>query len=240
VSEATLTSVLAKMKASCKPLSDYRIISLTSCAAHFVAFLFFLLVGLSLTIIKPIYLLAIRSTATEIQPLSIATELRFGVWGVCAISELTSASNPATCFGPMLGYNVSSFVDLSDAGISPDIVNVVEVGLLVILVLHPIVAGLALLSAGFSLFLASHAFSIVTLILTIITAILATVSLAIDLALVLVARSRLPSLGTFSIEIDFGNGVWLILTAVILTWIGVILLSARTCYCLGRSGKPID
>ena len=148
-------------------------------------------------------------------------------------SELTSASNPATCLGPTLGYNISSFANLSDAGVSPDIVNIIEVGLLVVLVLHPIVAGLALLSAGFSLFLASHAFSIVALIFTIITAIIATVSLAIDLALVLVARSRLPSLGTFSLEIDFGNGVWLILTAVILTWAGVILLSARACYCLG-------
>ena len=133
----------------------------------------------------------------------------------------------------MLGYNVSSLIDLSEAGISPGIVSVVENVLLVVLVLHPVSAGLAFLSLISSLFLASHAFSIVTLILTIINALVATLSMAIDLALVLVARSRLPSLGTFSIAIDFGNGVWMVVTGVILTWIGVILMSARACYCLG-------
>ncbi|KAF8806592.1 hypothetical protein BYT27DRAFT_7224335 [Phlegmacium glaucopus] len=223
------------MKSHYKPLSDYRIISLTSCAVLFVAFLLFLLVGLSLTIIKPIFLLAVRSTATETQPLSIATELRFGVWGVCATSDLNkpTISNAGTCYGPMLSYNVSSFVQLNDAGISPEIVDIVEQALLVVLVLHPIVAGLSFLSVGSSLFLASHAFSIFTLILTIITALVATLSLAIDLALVLVARNRVATLGSFKLAIDFGNGVWMIVTAVILTWIAVVLLSARACYCLG-------
>jgi len=219
-----------------KPLSAYRIISLTSCAVLFVAFLLFLLVGLSLTIIKPIFLLAIRSTKIENPPLSIATDLKFGVWGVCATSQLDP--NVATCFGPKLGYNVSSFVDLSDAGVAPAIVTVIEDALLVVLVLHPIVAGLAFLSVGSSLFLASHAFSIFTLILTIITALVASVSMAIDLALVLVAQNRLPTLGTFSIEIDFGNGVWMTVTGVILTWIAVVLLSARACYCLGVRRNP--
>jgi hypothetical protein len=146
------------MKASYRPLSAYRIISLTSCGVHFVAFLLFLLVGLSLTIIKPIFLLSIRSTAIEQQLTSIATELKFGVWGVCAsgyyridhfsyfiayfLYHCASQLNPdsETCFGPMLGYKVSSFVNLSDAGISTDIVTVIENVLLVVLVLHPVSA----------------------------------------------------------------------------------------------------
>lgn len=133
----------------------------------------------------------------------------------------------------MLGYNVSSFVDLSDAGISPNIVKLIEDALLVVLVLHPVSAGLSFLAVVASLFLASHAFSIFTLILTIITALVASVSLAVDLALVIVARNRLPTLGTFQLAIDFGNGVWMTLVAVVLTWVAVILLSARACYCLG-------
>jgi len=223
------------MMASYKPLSAYRIISLTSCGVHFVAFLLFLLVGLSLTIIKPIFLFSIRFTAIEQLLSSISTELRFGVWGVCASGQLNP--NLETCFGPKLGYNVSSFIDLNEAGISPDIV-IVEDALFVVLVLHPVSAGLALLSLIFSLFLASHAFSIFTLILSIINALVATVSMVIDLILVLVARSRLPSLGTFSIAIDFGNGVWMTVTGVILTWIGVVLLSTRVCYCLGVRRSP--
>lgn len=72
------------MKAHYKPLVAHPIVSLTSHITLFVAFLLFLLVGLSLTIIKPVFLLAIRSTVEQQQTLSIATELRFGVWGVCA------------------------------------------------------------------------------------------------------------------------------------------------------------
>jgi hypothetical protein len=140
---------------------------------------------------------------------------------------------PGTCVGPKLGYKVSSVIDLSEAGISPAIVTVVENALTVVLILHPISAGLAFLAVGSSLFLASHAFSIFTLILTIITALVASVSMAIDLALVLVARNRVPTLGTFSLAIDIGNGVWMVVTGVILTWIGVVLLSARACYFLG-------
>jgi len=219
------------MKASYKPLSAYRIISLTSCSLHFVAFLLFLFVGLSLTIIKPIFLFSIRSTAIEQHPSSIATELRFGVWGFCASSQLDP--NSETCFGPKLGYNVASFIDLNEAGISTTIVTIVEDALSVVLVLHPVSAGLAFLSLIFSLFLSSHAFSIFTLILTIINALVSTVSMVIDLTLVLVARSRLPSLGTLSIAVDFGNGVWMTVTGVLLTWVGVVLLSARACYCLG-------
>jgi hypothetical protein len=225
------------MKAAYKPLSAYRIISLTSCLVLFVAFLLFLLVGLSIPIIKSIFLLDIRSTAIEKQPLSIATDLKFGVWGVCASSELDPS--PGTCFGPTLGYNVSSFIDLSEAGISPTIVTVVEDALIVVLILHPISAGLAFLAVGSSLFLASHTFSIFTLILTIITALVASVSMAVDLALVLIARNRLPTLGTFSLAIDFGNGLWMVVTGVILTWIAVVLLSARACYCLGVRRRPV-
>lgn len=41
-------------------------------------------------------------------------------------------------FGPKLGYNVSSFIDFNEAGISPDIVTIVQNALPVVLVLHPV------------------------------------------------------------------------------------------------------
>jgi hypothetical protein len=73
-----------KMNEYHKPLARYRFISFLTCALLAIAFILFLLVSLSLTIIKPIYLFSFRSTAPVNQPLSIATELRFGIWGVCA------------------------------------------------------------------------------------------------------------------------------------------------------------
>jgi hypothetical protein len=73
-----------KLKEHHKPLVRYRVISLLACALLAIAFLLFFLVSISLTIIKPIYLLSFKSTAPVKQALSTATELRFGVWGVCA------------------------------------------------------------------------------------------------------------------------------------------------------------
>jgi hypothetical protein len=103
----------------------------------------------------------------------------------------------------------------------------------VVLVLHPIAAGLVFLAAFASLFLGSHAFSIFVLVLTIIAAILATVVLGVDLALVLTAKNQLADLNRFDVEIVFGNGIWMMVVAVALVWLAVILLSARACYCCG-------
>jgi hypothetical protein len=128
--------------------------------------------------------------------------------------------------GPQIGYTIPAFV----------VEDIVEGALLEFLVLHPISAGLAFLSLIFSLFFASRAFSVLTLVLTIITALAASLSLGIDLALVLVARRRLFNSEiseTDNVTVGFGNGVWLGLAGVVLTWIAVFLLSARVCFRLG-------
>jgi len=62
----------------------YPLVSFITCLLTFSAFILLLLVGLSLPIIKPIYLFTFHAKPSFGQPLSIATELRFGVWGVCA------------------------------------------------------------------------------------------------------------------------------------------------------------
>ncbi|KAF8911538.1 hypothetical protein CPB84DRAFT_1842039 [Gymnopilus junonius] len=225
-----------------RPLSRYRIISLVACVSLFVSFLLFLLVSLSLTIIKPIDLLVLRSTVIPTEPTTVATELRFGVWGVCASGALDPATllNPGLCFGPQLGYTVPSYV-ATDVGISPSLISIVQKAILTILILHPIVAGLSTIAFLFSLFLASHVFSIFALIFTIITSLVATVTFAADLALVLVARQELANInGTIFLSVDFGNGVWMILTATILQWFAVVALSARACYCLGVRRHPND
>ena len=69
-----------------KTLRRYRVVSVLSAFFLFVAFLLLLLVALSLPVIKPIYLLSLQSTTSlAAQSLSVASELRFGVWGVCAV-----------------------------------------------------------------------------------------------------------------------------------------------------------
>jgi len=67
-----------------RPLVQYRNLSLASVALLFTAFLLLLLVGLSLPIIKGIYILGVKGVPQNQPPTSIATLLQFGVWGVCA------------------------------------------------------------------------------------------------------------------------------------------------------------
>jgi hypothetical protein len=146
--------------------------------------------------------------------------------------DLPNNTNNGLCFGPQLGYTVPpdirSLINVSDG-----VVNAVETSLRVILVLHPVAAGLAFITFITSLFLASHAVSILTLFLAIIAGILGTIVFGIDLALGIIVRNEIKTFEQFQLEVEFGNGVWMVLVGVALTWITVVLLSARACYCCG-------
>jgi hypothetical protein len=136
------------------------------------------------------------------------------------------------CFGPQLGYTVPASVR-ELAGLPDAVINAVETSLRLILVLHPIAAGVALLTFISSLFLASHAISILTLFLAIITGIITTVVFGIDLALGIVVRDGLAVDQDFKFDVEYGDGFWMVLIAMILTWLAVVFLSARACYCCG-------
>jgi hypothetical protein len=102
-----------------------------------------------------------------------------------------SELNTQLCVGPRLGYSLSDPINIASFIGQPTLTATVEKALTVILVLHPICAGLA-----FTLFVLSwiknHATGIVALINAILLAIVGSVSLAIDLALVVVAKNRVP------------------------------------------------
>ncbi|KAK0212433.1 actin cortical patch SUR7/pH-response regulator pali [Desarmillaria ectypa] len=229
------------MKPHHRPFAVHRKISIVSLALLFVAFLLLLFVGISLSIIKTIYLIRVYSTAPNDQPAtSIATELRFGVWGVCATSALNPPSwwtNDGVCFGPSLGYDIpSSITEL--VNVDASLVQVALKGLLVILILHIVSAGLSLAALIPAMCLGSHALAIVALVLSIITALLGTIVFGVDLALVLTLKNKLPSLSSqIDLGIDFGNGIWMVLVAVVLMWVAVITLSARVCFCCGVRRK---
>ncbi|KAF8891853.1 hypothetical protein BD779DRAFT_1670797 [Infundibulicybe gibba] len=223
------------MKPHHHPLAGHRVVSGISFVLLLTAFILLLLVSISLPILKPVYILAFKSTATGQPATSIATELRFGVWGVCASSTLnqpTFFTNNGLCFGPKLGYDVPDYIS-SLVGISPTLITAIQKGLLAILVLHPIAAGLSFLAMISSLFLASHTLAINTLIMSILTGIISSIVFAIDLALVIIARNKLKDLANFRFTVEWGNAVWMILAAVALTWLAIIFISARVCYCCG-------
>lgn len=67
------------------PRRRHRFISVATALFTLVTFILFLLVALSLPIIKNIWLLSIHAKISSSLPVtSIATELKFGVWGFCA------------------------------------------------------------------------------------------------------------------------------------------------------------
>ncbi|KAL9712081.1 hypothetical protein Ac2012v2_005157 [Leucoagaricus gongylophorus] len=217
-----------------RPLQAYRIISIIAFSLLLASCILLVLVGLSLPIIKSIYIISLRSTADG-PPTSVASSLRFGIWGVCAYSDLnqpTTLDNNGFCFGPQLGYSVPEEIRTL-VGLPDGVVNAVEVSLRVILVLHPVAAGLTLVTLITSLFLASHAVSILTLFLTVVAGLLGTIVFGIDLALVIIVKSEIKNTGFLKFDVQFGNGVWMVLVSIILIWAAVVLLSARVCYCCG-------
>jgi hypothetical protein len=136
------------------------------------------------------------------------------------------------CSDRRLGYTIPPSIT-SLIAVPPDIINAVLKALLVILVLHPIAAALALIALFFSLFLSSHGMTIVALIFTLLSALLSSLVWATDLAIVAVARQNIKTVSGFHFRINFGTAIWMVLVAVILTWTALVLLAARACYCCG-------
>ena len=95
-------------------------------------------------------------------------------------------------------------------GLSPSLVTAFLKGLEILLVLHPVSAGLSFLTLIQALFLGHHGVSICALIMALLTAIVSSVTLAADLALVIVAKSKVKDLTVAKFEVNFGNGVWMV------------------------------
>jgi len=215
------------------PFAHHRILSPLSFLLLFVSFILILLVGLSLPIIRTVYLLSLQSTVATQPASSVANEIRFGVWGACATSVLDpSVINDRECYGPKLGYAVPSDL-FSLVGFDPILGTILVNGLLVLLVLHPIAAGLSFLAQFFAAFLGSHPLSTISLTFAVLSAILGTIVFAADLAVVIVAKNKVAGLADFHLVVQWGNGVWMVFVGVLCTWTAVVLLSARVGMCCG-------
>jgi hypothetical protein len=118
----------------------------------------------------------------------------------------------------------------------PDLANLILKGLTILLVLHPVAAGLAFLTlvpVTASCFVYHQLPWIISLILSVPTAIVSSVVFAADLAIVIVARNKIKDVSAIHVSIDFGNAVWMVLVSTLFTWIAMVLLSARVCRCCG-------
>ncbi|KAL4244957.1 pH-response regulator palI/RIM9 [Abortiporus biennis] len=230
------------IKVKHRPLAAYYWISLSAFILHFIAFLLFLLVSLSIPIIKSLYLFIIDfKTRPNQPPTTIATDIRFGVWGFCASNVFdlpTIFTNDGRCTPTHLGYTVPE--DLLDLTGFPEAAGAVVKALTVLLVLHPVCAILAFLAMFTSLFLSSKAMTIISLILSIALALVAGAVFAVDLAIEIIARNDIAPLVGPTVIVGWGNAVWLALIGVALTWVSVILLSIVSCRCCGYRKRKDD
>ena len=203
-----------------RPLGEYKWISLAACISLFIAFVLFLLIALSLPLIKTIYLFEINFKSQANQPpTSIATNLRFGVWGFCASSVLdlpTIFENDGECTSPRLGYDVPE--DLLELTGYAEAAGIVLKALTVLFVLHPVCAAVAFVCMFTSLFLSSKAMTIISLLLSVVSALLGSLVFATDLAIEIVARDKIaPLILNGDVLIGWGNGPWMMVVAVFFT-----------------------
>jgi hypothetical protein len=155
-----------------------------------------------------------------------------------ALDNVSWFSTDGNCFGPQLGYDIPPFI-ISLLGISSSLLKAIDLSLFVVLILHLIGACVAFVAFVASLFLGSHAMSIIALVLTIISALLSSVVFVVDIIINIQARQRLPDLTRGGFAVGYGNSVWMTLSAAIINWLAVFLLSARACYCLGVRYVPV-
>jgi hypothetical protein len=148
------------------------------------------------------------------------------------LDERSIFTNHGDCIGPKLGYTIPDSIS-TNIGLPDGVAEAVTGSLLAVLILHLVAAGTSFFTLLSSLFLASHAMSIVALVMSVLSALLGTLMFAIDLALVVIVKDKLPDLTNQGFAVAFGNAVWLALAAMVMTWVAVVLLSARACYCLG-------
>jgi hypothetical protein len=151
------------------------------------------------------------------------------------LNQPTFFNNNGECVGPQLGYTIDPRI-IAVVTNEPALANLILKALTILLVLHPIAAGLAfltLLPVIASCCVFHPAPWIISLVLSVATAIMSTIVFAADLALVLVAKHKLRDQHTVNVTVGFGNGVWIVLVSTLFTWAAMILLAARVCYCCG-------
>ena len=213
-----------------RPLARHLGISLATCAIFLASFVLFLLVGLSVTIIKSIYIFQIQFSTNPSQPVtSVATDLQFGVWGVCAYSALDTAE----CIGPSLGYTIPDAI--AELTGFPAIVDDVARALTVLLILHIVAAALAFVVEVTSLFLESHGMCIFSLVVAVLAAILGTAVFAADIAIVLIAQIKISALSEYTYAVTWGPAVWISLAGLVVLLVGMVLLCVVVCSCCGYS-----
>ncbi|KAG9102358.1 hypothetical protein FRC07_010239, partial [Ceratobasidium sp. 392] len=186
-----------------------------------------------------IYILEVKAKQPPTIQTSVATSIRFGVWGMCLGAYKFSDSgakwdDTGFCTPPKLGYTVDDAV-LQLTG-QVGLAKVALKALMGILILHPIACGLVFLSLLASLITTwnpKRSLNIISLIGAILAAVAATIVFVIDIILIPIARAKVEDATKGSLTVGFGNATWMTVVSAALLWLGVIGASAIACGCCG-------
>ncbi|KAJ7172579.1 pali-domain-containing protein [Mycena filopes] len=205
-----------------------------------IAFLLLLLATLSVPITHTIFLFRLTASAKSgLFDSSVGASVVFGVWGYCTSGADVSIlgidhDTAGKCSKPHLGYTFDDTVAevLHVSGLEKAISRTLTAAL----ALHPVVVALTFVTLLISLFMlrrgsngTSRLPSLLALVLGLITAILTTIIFLIDVILVAEVHKHLRADTDNVLNLNWGNAVWLTLTAVILLWIANVGSCAGVC-----------
>jgi hypothetical protein len=217
---------------------------------NFAAFLLLLLVTLSVPIIKDIYLfrLAANYSNSFVSSASATGNVKFGIWGYCTQGIKGSAfgitkSVANECSPKKLGYSIDGRV--SELLGVDRFVNITSKALTAVLVLHPIACGLAFIALILSFIMArptsgtTRFSSLMTLLASLLAAVLTTAIFVIDVVLVAVVRHHVRDQSDNNVTAKYGNGVWMVLGAMIALWLAIITATCGIFQIL-RNRRNVD
>ncbi|KAJ6630692.1 actin cortical patch SUR7/pH-response regulator pali [Mycena sp. CBHHK59/15] len=206
----------------------------------FCAFLLLVLVTLSVPIIKTIFLFRLSARASSsLLKSSASASVKFGVFGYCSSGIDVSIvgvnhDTAAECSKAHLGYTFDDTV--ANALHVSGFENLISKSLTGVLALHPVVVALTFVTLLISLFMlrrgangTSRLPSLLTLGIGLLTAILTTIVFLIDVILVAVVRNHVHKDTDGVLTLNWGNAVWMTLTATILLWIAMVGSCAGVC-----------
>ncbi|KAG8978465.1 hypothetical protein FRC05_010710 [Tulasnella sp. 425] len=205
----------------------------------FIAWLFLLLVTLSVPIIKSLNLFHINANVSVGVSIATATAkvaINYGIFGYCT-SALNiqagpfSENSPAECSPKKLGYTIDPTVQkLLSAVNADDLVDVINKALTFVLVLHPIacaftfIALLLALLAAFRANVSKSRFpSIAASAFGVFAALLTTIVFIVDVVFVSIVKSKLKNHTDGAATANYGAAVWLVLVAALLLWVASVL-----------------
>jgi len=190
----------------------------------FIAFLFLLLVSVSVPAIKTIYLFYLTTPSSR-----IPVRINFGVWGYCipAIRYFAGVTS-AYCSPAHLGWTFDGRV-ASYLSVAKTVESTITAATTAALVLHPIATALTFVTWIVSLVLLcakgdklQRIASIITLIFCLLSVALTTIVFLVDIIVTSILRDKLRDATDGLVSVTYGNAIWLTLVAAIALWFAII------------------